>query len=89
MWCGVVWSWFGQEADLANLRNNSLYMRFTRRGRLITPDQVVDVERAAVLVYLSGFALAELDSYISGLQDGWADSVRSKAEEFRVRFLSA
>lgn len=86
-WQDEVWSWFGEPGKLFVIRNNGIYMLFGSEGKLVTPEQVVDVQQAALLVYMSGIALAELSAYEDVPDPGWFGSISEKAEAFRSEFL--
>lgn len=86
-WRDETWSLFDPESKKATrLRNNSLYLRFDRKGHLTTPDQLITSERAALLVYLSGFVAHELKEFVN-IEQQWADSIFQRAEDFRARYL--
>lgn len=72
---------------LMELRNDCLYLNYDNNNQVTTPQKAVDIQQAALLVYIAGIALAELDEYISGLPSGWKQSMLKANEEFRSKFL--
>ena len=85
-WQGEIDSWWDTD-QLLKLRNDSLYMKFNKSEKLITPKKVISVERAALLVYVAGIALAELEEYISGFPSGWKESTLRVVKQFLKRYL--
>ena len=84
-WQDEVWSLFSTKR-LMQVRNDSLYLRFDSRGRLTVPNQEITTDRAALLVYLSGFVAHELKEFVN-IEQQWADSIFQRAEDFRARYL--
>ena len=68
------------------LRNNSLYLRFSKDGKLSTPEVTITDRQAALLVYLAGFAGVELGEYVN-LDPAWVESLRRDVEKFRAKYL--
>jgi len=86
-WQDEAWSLFGLNSNEATrLRNNSLYLRFDRKGHLRTPNRLVTAERAALLVYLSGFVAHELQEFVD-IEQSWVQSILEHAEGFRDKYL--
>jgi len=48
------------------------------------PEQAVGANRAALVVYLAGMAIAELQEYISGLTQDWAMDIRTSVEALKA-----
>jgi len=86
-WQDMFYLWFSDVEKLVRIRNRSLYLSFNNAGKFTTPDQAIDVENAALLVYLAGIAMAELEEFISGVEATWAAQILKSAEEFRTQFL--
>ena len=88
-WQDEAWSLFDPENKKATqLRNNSLYLRFDRKGQLTTPEQRITADRAALLVYLSGFVANELKEYVD-IEQNWAQAILQHTEAFRARHLDS
>ena len=88
-WQEEIWSLFVPEGKKASqIRNNSLYLRFDRKGKLTTPDQLIKADHAALLVYLSGFVAHELEEYVD-IEKSWAQAILQRAEDFRARHLKS
>jgi len=85
VWRNEVWSWIAEPEKMVRLRNDCLYLRFHKGGNLTVPEQAVGMNHAALIVYLAGMAIAELQEYISGLTPDWAMGIRRSAETFRVQ----
>lgn len=85
-WQDEVASWF-DTTKLIRIKNDGIYLRFTKSGHVSTPEERIDVDQAALLVYMAGVAVAELNDYIEGLAPGWAGSILQAAEAFRAQFL--
>ena len=85
-WQDEVWSWIGADG-LPRMRNDSLYIRFNKKGQLFIPEQAVEGKRVPLLVYMAGVALATLDDYITGVPASWANSISQAAQEFRRQCL--
>ncbi len=68
-------------------RKDALYLRFDREGRLTTPSQAFQRDRAARYAYPAGFAAGEFGEYVS-VDREWVDSIREKTEQFRADRLS-
>lgn len=79
-------SWWDTK-KLMKLRNDALYMSVDKSKQLKPPIKTVSAELAALLVYIAGLALAELDDYISGLPSGWKKSIIKATKGFRKQFM--
>jgi AbiV family abortive infection protein len=86
-WRNEVWDWIAEPKKLVRLRHECLYFHFHRSGNLMVPEQAVEANRAALVVYLAGMAIAELQEYISGLTPDWATGIRRSSETFRQQHL--
>ena len=61
-WQDEAWSLFVPEGKKASqIRTNSLHLRLNRKGKLTASDQLIKADHTAVLVYLSGFVVYELE----------------------------
>ena len=52
----------------------------------MAPNQVITTDRAALLVYLSGFVVYELKEFVD-IEQSWAESILKRAEAFRAQYL--
>lgn len=86
-WQDEAWSLF-QTKQAMRQRNDSLYLRFDKRGRLMAPNQVITADHATLLVYLSGFVVYELKEFVD-IEQSWAESILKRAEVFRAQYLKA
>ena len=85
-WGEEVESWWDTK-KLMQLRNDALYINIGKNEEMRTPAAVISAKQAALLVYIAGVALAELDEYISGLPSGWKKSVLEISDTFRQQYL--
>lgn len=81
-------SWWDTNA-LMRIRNDCLYLRYDSNNQVTTPKKAIDIKLAALLVYIAGIALAELDEYITGLPSGWKKSILEDNKEFRKQFMQS
>lgn len=80
-----VWSWLGNR-QLMQLRNRSLYIWFDKQKGLTIPEQTISHKEAALIVYTSGFAAAELGEYVD-LDPAWVHYMLQNIEMFRNKYL--
>ena len=78
-------SWFDTNRPM-QLRNDALYTRVNKQGRITTPDQMSQRSRAALHVYLADFAAVALGEYVD-LERSWVESVLQRAENFGTQHL--
>ena len=87
-WKKEIESWWDTN-KLMRIRNNCLYLRYGSNNQVTTPKKAIDIKLAALLVYIAGIALAELDEYITGLPSGWKKSILEDNKEFRKQFMQS
>lgn len=85
-WKREVDSWWDTN-KLMKIRNNSLYLRYHRNNQVAIPRRGIDIQLAALLVYVAGLSLAELDEYINGFPSGWKKSILAVTDMFRRQHL--
>lgn len=87
-WKQEIESWWDANT-LMKIRNDCLYLRYDSNNQVTTPEKAIDIQLAALLVYIAGVALAELGEYISGLPSGWKKSILKTNKEFHKQFMQS
>lgn len=87
-WKQEIESWWDTN-KLMRIRNDCLYLRYGSNNHVTAPEKSIDIKLAALLVYIAGVAMAELDEYISGLPSDWKESILKANKEFRKRFMQS
>lgn len=85
-WKREVDSWWDTN-KLMKIRNNSLYLRYYGKNQVVEPKRAIDIQLAALLVYVAGLSLAELDEYITGFPSGWKKSILEVTDAFCQQYL--
>ena len=85
-WKREVDSWWDTN-KLMRIRNDCLYLRYGSNNQVTTPKKAIDIKLAALLVYVAGLSLAELDEYITGFPSGWKKSILEVTDAFHQQYL--